>query len=159
MGSQITDRQIYRWEVAKKRTRMSSEINFPTYFEILFSKIEDFFHNLTNIEIAIVSSLMFFIFVILLCLLIFIVECLVRFRNCDAKLSPETYFKRSLRVSEKMSKLKTSEFKHFQIELKDSGNVSLSSSREPSLRSSRQSGIDNCFIDNCDHQQVTSVIV
>ena len=138
---------------------MSSEINFPTYFEILFSKIEDFFHNLTNIEIAIVSSLMFFIFVILLCLLIFIVECLVRFRNCDAKLSPETYFKRSLRVSEKMSKLKTSEFKHFQIELKDSGNVSLSSSREPSLRSSRQSGIDNCFIDNCDHQQVTSVIV
>ena len=138
---------------------MSSEINFPTYFEILFSKIEDFFHNLTNIEIAIVSSLVFFIFVILLCLLIFIVECLVRFRNCDAKLSPETYFKRSLRVSEKMSKLKTSEFKHFQIELKDSGNVSLSSSREPSLRSSRQSGIDNCFIDNCDHQQVTSVIV
>merc|ERR1712150_9928 len=143
----------------RTRTRMSSEINFPTYFEILFSKIEDFFNNLTNIEIAIVSSLMFFIFVILLCLLIFIVECLVRFRNCDAKLSPETYFKRSLRVSEKMSKLKTSEFKHFQIELKDSGNVSLSSSREPSLQSSRQSGIDNCFIDNCDHQQVTSVIV
>ena len=144
---------------------MSSEINFPTYFEILFSKIEDFFNNLSHIEIAIVSSIGFFMFVILLCLLICIVECLVRLRNCDTKLSPETYFKRSLKVSEKMSKLKTSEFKHFEVELKDSGNVSLSSSREPSLRSSRQSAIDHCFIDNCDHKehqnfhQVTSLIV
>ena len=144
---------------------MSSEINFPTYFEILFSKIEDFFKSLSDVEIAIVSSLVFFMFVILLCLLIFIVECLVRVRSCDTKLSPETYFKRSLKVSEKMSKLKTSEFKHFEVELKDSGNGSLSSSREPSLRSSRQSGIDHCFIDNCDHgqhqnfHQVTSSIV
>merc|ERR1712150_425672 len=149
----------------RTRTRMSSEINFPTYFEILFSKIEDFFKSLSDIEIAIVSSLVFFMFVILLCLLIFIVECLVRIRSCDTKLSPETYFKRSLKVSEKMSKLKSSEFKHFEVELRDSGNVSLSSSREPSLRSSRQSGIDDCFIDNCDlgqhqnFQQVTSSIV
>ena len=132
---------------------MSSEINFPTYFEILFSKIEDFFNSLTDIEIAIVSSLVFFMFVILLCLLIFLVECLVRLRNCDTRLSPETYFKRSLKVSEKMSKLKTSEFKHFEVELKDSGNVSLSSSREPSLRSPSQSAIDNCFIDNCEHRE------
>ena len=144
---------------------MSSEINFPTYFEILFSKIEDFFNNLSHIEIAILSSIVFFMFVILLCLLIFVVECLVRLRNCDTKLSPETYFKRSLKVSQKMSKLKTSEFKHFEVELKDSGNVSLSSSREPSLRSSHQTAIDNCFIDNCEHrenhdfQQVSSVIV
>ena len=144
---------------------MSSEINFPTYFEILFSKIEDFFNNLSHIEIAILSSIVFFMFVILLCLLIFVVECLVRLRNCDTKLSPETYFKRSLKVSEKMSKLKTSEFKHFEVELKDSGNVSLSSSREPSLISSHQTAIDNCFIDNCEHreshdfQQVSSVIV
>ena len=146
---------------------MSSEINFPTYFEILFSKIEDFFNNLSHIEIAILSSIVFFMFVILLCLLIFVVECLVRLRNCDTKLSPETYFKRSLKVSEKMSKLKTSEFKHFEVELKDSGNVSLSSSREPSLRSSGQPGSENYFIDNCElgqqqhenFQQVTSVIV
>merc|ERR1712150_377300 len=132
----------------RTRTRMSSEINFPTYFDILFSKIEDFFNNLTNIEIAIVSSLVFFMFVILLCLLIFLVECLVRFRSCHTKLSPETYFKRSLRVSEKMSKLKSSEFKHFEVELKDSGNTSMSSSREPSLNSSRLSGIADYFMEN-----------
>ena len=155
----------HRQTGGRTKNKMSSEINFPTYFEILFSKIEHFFSNLSDVEIAIVSSIVFFMFVILLCLLIFIVECLVRFRSCDAKLSPETYFKRSLKVSKKMSKLKTSEFKHFELELKDSGNVSLSSSREPSLRSSGQPGSENYLVDNCgrgqhqNFQQVTSVIV
>ena len=144
---------------------MSSEINFPNYFNILFSKIEEFFKNLSEIEIAILGSIAFFVIVILICLLTFLVECLARLRSGYQKLSPETYFKRSLKISEKMSKLKTSEFKHFEMELKDSGNTSMSSSREPSLTSSRQSGIDNCFIDNCDHRQnhnlevVTSSVV
>merc|ERR1711936_1063389 len=137
----------------RPRTRMSSEINFPTYFQILFFKIEDFFKSLSDIEIAIVSSLVFFMFVILLCLLIFIVECLVRIRSCDTKLSPETYFKRSLKVSEKMSKLKSSEFKHFEVELKDSGNTAMSSSREPSLNSSRLSGIADYFMENLETGQ------
>ena len=135
------------------RAKMSSEINFPSYFDLLFSKIEVFFTSLSEIEIAILGSVAFFVIVILICLLTFLVECLVRLRSRYQKLSPETYFKRSLKMSEKMSKLKTSEFKHFELELKDSGNTSMSSSREPSLTSSRHSGIDNCFIDNCDHSQ------
>ena len=127
---------------------MSSEINFPTYFQILFSKIEDFFSNLSDTEIAIMGSILFFVIVILICLLTFTVECLVRVRTSTNKLSPETYFKRSLKVSEKMSKLKSSEFKHFEVELKDSGNTSMSSSREPSLNSSRLSGIADYFMEN-----------
>ena len=127
---------------------MSSEINFPNYFEIFFSKIADFFSNLSDTEIAIMGSILFFVIVILICLLTFTVECLVRVRTSTNKLSPETYFKRSLKVSEKMSKLKSSEFKHFEVELKDSGNTSMSSSREPSLNSSRLSGIADYFMEN-----------
>ena len=136
---------------------MSSEIKFPTYFEILFSKVQDFFNDLSDIEIAILGSIAFFLVVILLCLLTFLIECLVRIRTSDSKLSPETYFKRSLKVSEKMSKLKSSEFKHFDIELQDSGNTSMSS-REPSLNSSRHSGIADCFIDHYEQRQSTQKI-
>ena len=127
---------------------MSSEINFSNYFEIFFSKIADFFSNLSDTEIAIMGSILFFVIVILICLLTFTVECLVRVKTSTNKLSPETYFKRSLKVSEKMSKLKSSEFKHFEVELKDSGNTSISSSREPSLNSSRLSGIADYFMEN-----------
>ena len=138
----------------QQAARMSSEITFPTYFEILFSKVQVFFTNLSDIEIAILGSIAFFLVVLLICLLTFLVECLVRIRTSESKLSPETYFKRSLKVSEKMSKLKTSEFKHFDIELQDSGNTSMSS-REPSLNSSRYSGIADCFIDNYEKRQST----
>ena len=44
-----------------------------------------------------------------------------------------------------MSKINTPEFKHFEIELRrDSGTSSMSGSRE--------SGLDSCFIDKCNHK-------
>ena len=128
-----------------------ADINFPNYFEILFSKIKDFFLGLTEMEIAIVATILFFVAILLICLLVIVVECLVRCRtrrNNEKvdKLSAETYFKRSLKVSERMSKINTPEFKHFEIELRrDSGRGSITSSRE--------SGLDSCFIDRCNHNR------
>ena len=49
-------------------------------------------------------------------------------------------------MSEKMSKINTPEFKHFEIELRrDSGTSSMSGSRE--------TGLESCFIDKCNHKE------
>ena len=119
------------------------DIKFPNYFQILFAKIEAFFGTLTEIEVSIIAVILTFILILLVCFLILIVECVVRCRtlgDASNKLSAETYFKRSIKISEKMSKINTPEFKHFELQLRgDSGTSSLSASRE--------SGMDSCFTD------------
>ena len=125
-----------------------ADINFPTYFQILFEKIKNFVEDLTEMEIAIIASISFFFFIIFLCFIILVVECVIkcRTRQPEKPLSAEAYFKRSVKISEKMSKINTPEFKHFELQLKrDSGAGSLSSSLE--------SGVDSCFIDKCNHKE------
>ena len=127
-----------------------ADINFPNYFRILVQKIEDFLISLTEVEIAIIISVLFLSLVLLVCSLVIVVEMIVRCRTRTnaATLSAETYFKRSLKVSERMSKINTPEFKHFELELRrDSGNAS--------IRTSRESVLESCFIDKCDHNEMS----
>ena len=137
---------LLRYCQIDQRKMADTDINLPNFIKVLFRKIQIFFLNLSEIEIAILSSIGFFIIVLLICLLVLIIECIVRCRTREPKpISAEKYFKRSLRMSEKMSKINTPEFKHFEIELRrDSGTSSMSGSRE--------SGLDSCFIDKCNHK-------
>merc|ERR1719378_856294 len=109
-------------------TMADGSINFPNYFEIMFKKFENFIGELTEIEIAIILSVIFFVFILFISIMVVIFECLIRCRIKTirkGKLSAETYFKRSVKMSQRMSKINTPEFKHFEIELRrDSGRSS-----------------------------------
>ena len=133
-----------------KSKMADTDINLPNFIKALLEKIQNFFVELSEIEIAILASIGFIVVVVLVCLLVLIVECIVRCRTTrtseSKQISAEKYFKRSLKMSEKMSKINTPEFKHFEIELRrDSGTSSMSGSRE--------SGLDSCFIDKCNHKE------
>merc|ERR1719378_349447 len=128
-------------------TMADGSINFPNYFQIMFKKFENFIGELTEIEIAIILSVIFFVFILFISVMVVIFECLIRCRiktiRKGKKLSAETYFKRSVKMSQGMSKINTPEFKHFEIELRrDSGRSSLTGSKE--------SGMDSCFIEKCN---------
>ena len=106
-----------------------ADVKFPNPYEILFSKIKNFIEELSPMEIAMLSGAGFFLLVLFVCFITLLVECQVRcrIRRFSRKLSAEEYFRRSTKIAknneniskpkEKMSKINTPEFKHFELEL------------------------------------------
>ena len=139
-----------------------ADVEFPNNYQILFSKIKNFFEELSSIEIAMLLGAGFFILVLFVCLMTLLVEFLVRcrIRKHSRKLSAEEYFKRSSKIAknpgkvsktkQKMSKINTPEFKHFELEIQKDRRFT----EVDSLLSLRQSRLDSpCFIDRCKSHQ------
>ena len=139
-----------------------ADVKFPNPYEILFSKIKNFIEELSPMEIAMLSGAGFFLLVLFVCFITLLVECQVRcrIRRFSRKLSAEEYFRRSTKIAkkdekfskpkEKMSKINTPEFKHFELELQKDRRFA----EVDSLLSLRESRLDSpCFIDRCKSHQ------
>ena len=139
-----------------------ADVKFPNPYEILFSKIKNFIEELSPMEIAMLYGSGFFLLVLFVCFITLLVECQVRcrIRRFSRKLSAEEYFRRSTKIAkkdekfskpkEKMSKINTPEFKHFELELQKDRRFA----EVDSLLSLRESRLDSpCFIDRCKSHQ------